>query len=308
MMAAPCSRILATVFVTLLAGSLVAGCDTAVEPIQPGAPPFSLFGALDASADTQFVRVTPIRPTFEATPGPIDARVVLEDLQSGETAVWRDSLVEIRGRPAHVFWSTAPVRPRRSYRLTATRSDGAASSATVAVPDSFPVPGLQAEALIRGADGRVVLGQQVVVRGVARLVDLRVRYGVVFSDEPDVVRSAEVIHMDRVSSGSGFHSVGFLAGDDLRSVAAARPGAAMSVRWVEVTVSGAGPEWPELTAEELEALGLPGSAGNVENGVGFVGGVVSQTWPFCELRSGLGGAECTRCEIEELLGGPPCPP
>lgn len=61
---------------------LLAGCDQTFEPIQENNQYyFSLYGYLDAAADTQWVRVGPARQDINETPDPAGIEVTLEDLQ-----------------------------------------------------------------------------------------------------------------------------------------------------------------------------------------------------------------------------------
>jgi hypothetical protein len=126
----------------LVAAALAAGCDDApFEPFAENAVgPFAIFGYLDLRADTQWVRVMPIRQNLLTAPDPIDAIVTLEHLGTGRVVTLRDSLFGFTDRElggvgyAHNFWTTEPVEPEATYRLVATRSDGAATTATVETP------------------------------------------------------------------------------------------------------------------------------------------------------------------------------
>ena len=53
---------------------------------------------------------------------------------------------------------------------------------------------------------------------------------------------------------------------------------------VEVTVAAAGPDWPDLREVDDETLALPNVFSNVEEGLGFLGGIISKTvfWPGFE--------------------------
>lgn len=99
--------------------------------------PFTVYGFVDPTADTQYVRVFPVSPTSlsYAEPEAIDAQVVFRDQVTGETVAGRDSLVEFfSGRYGHVFW--APFRPdfEGRYTVEVSRSDGATSNASTRVP------------------------------------------------------------------------------------------------------------------------------------------------------------------------------
>jgi hypothetical protein len=125
----------------LLTTILASGCDHPFEPYQEdvGAP-FSIFGYLDLRADTQWIRVMPIRQSLLADPAPVDAVVTLEEVGSGRIVTLRDSLFAFEDRGvdgvayAHNFWTTERIQPGTTYRLEAVRSDGVASTATVETP------------------------------------------------------------------------------------------------------------------------------------------------------------------------------
>ena len=127
------------VAVPLLALIVASGCETAFEPFEESERAFSLFGYVDAGADVQFVRVSPLRDSLYARAEPLDATVTLEHVGTGETSVWRDSLFFFEGAAAHNFWSDAPVELGATYRMAVERSsDGAVSAATFRMPDREP--------------------------------------------------------------------------------------------------------------------------------------------------------------------------
>src|SRR5512138_1500022 len=79
----------------LLAGclaSLPAACADSFSPIAPSELRYSVFGYLDASADTQWIRVMPIRPLVPTAPDSFAATVTLEHLNTGRVITLRDSL------------------------------------------------------------------------------------------------------------------------------------------------------------------------------------------------------------------------
>ena len=142
-----------------------AGCGGAFDPRAEADVYFTLWGYLDASADTQWVRVSPVRETVDPAAGPLDADVVLERVATGEGTALRDSVfIYENGLAAHNYWTTAPVEPGETYRLRVRRSDGAETGATVRVPPAYPAPTL--------GDGRCQCPATVTVSGVERLVDV----------------------------------------------------------------------------------------------------------------------------------------
>jgi hypothetical protein len=129
------------VALVLLAAGLAAGCDQPFDPYaEHTAGPFAIYGYLDLRADTQWVRLTPIRQNLLTEPGPIDATVTLEHLGTGRVVTLRDSIVPFTDRVlggvgyTHNFLTTERLEPEATYRLVATRSDGASTTATVEIP------------------------------------------------------------------------------------------------------------------------------------------------------------------------------
>jgi hypothetical protein len=75
-----CSSSLAA---SLCVAAVVAACDDSFEPIEPSELAFSVFGYLDASAGTQWLRVMPIRPVKVTSQDTLAATVTLEHLGTG---------------------------------------------------------------------------------------------------------------------------------------------------------------------------------------------------------------------------------
>lgn len=123
-------------FALLLALLASAGCDNTVDPFTESDRYFTVFGYLDTGADTQYVRVIPLRqdldPEAERT---IDARVTLTDVQTGHTFTLRDSLITFSGgRYGHVYHLPLHPVPGHTYRLSVERADGLAATAETTVP------------------------------------------------------------------------------------------------------------------------------------------------------------------------------
>ncbi len=125
----------------LLAASVLIGCETAVDPLVGEERPFTIWGLLNAGADTQAVRVFPIEdePGIDR-PRVIDATVSTTDLTTGERREWTHRAVRYPGGDVgHVFWAAFRAQNGHRYRLEVTRSDGQASRATVTMPDEIDV-------------------------------------------------------------------------------------------------------------------------------------------------------------------------
>jgi hypothetical protein len=129
--------------VSILAALFVAACDNTFEPIDPGGPPFSVFGYLDASADTQWIRVTPLRTVLRGSADPTGVAVTLEEISSGRIIGLRDSAMrypDMLGSDslyAHNFWTAEPIQPGATYRFRAVGADGALAQAVVRIPRDY---------------------------------------------------------------------------------------------------------------------------------------------------------------------------
>ena len=118
----------------LLAGA----CDNTVQPFAEDADAlFTLSGFLSTAADTQFVRVEPVRRAAAPPPlAPLDAAVTTTRLETGATVAWRDSLVRLDdGTTGHLFYAVFRPEPGAAYRLDVRRPDGRGTSAVTRVPD-----------------------------------------------------------------------------------------------------------------------------------------------------------------------------
>src|SRR5688572_20013007 len=89
--------LLRSVMSLLLAPLLVAGCEKPFEPLATSGIVFSIYGQLEATRDTQWVRVMLMRESVETSPGPIDAVVTLEEIETGSKVVMSDSLTRYLG-------------------------------------------------------------------------------------------------------------------------------------------------------------------------------------------------------------------
>ncbi|MEX2344873.1 MAG: hypothetical protein WD604_04615 [Balneolaceae bacterium] len=114
------------------------GCDQNFQPLQKNDRyHFSIFGYIDAAADTQWVRVGTIRHSIDEPPDPTGIQVTLEDLQTGETVVMNDSV--FTSRNVLNYWTTMDIEHEQTYRITAASTDRKTSEATVTTPRELPL-------------------------------------------------------------------------------------------------------------------------------------------------------------------------
>lgn len=258
---------------------------------------FSLYGFLDASADTQWVRVMPVRQSYLLSPEPLDVMVTIEHIHpGGEIRVLKDSLFYY-GQNAYAwnFWTTMNIEPSQTYRLSAERSDGSTSFAIITLPDDFPDPITELD--LEKSE------EYVIVSGVRNLAD---------------VHSEHMLfhHLSNVSTMYNFNhhqdSLANFSQPDRHKILL-NPSEAREYLEIyieenpytlmqrEVYVASAGPDWHFFPDVFEEVIQLPDGISNVENGVGYVVGIISKRVPWI--------MHCFEDEVDDF-GHPianPCP-
>lgn len=241
-------------------------CDSSFEPFSENRDkPFSLNGFLDTSADTQWVRVMPVRQSYIMGPEEIDARVILEHSESGESVTMEDSLIQYGEAYAWNFWSVMEIKPETRYRIIAERSDGAVSRADVSIPEDFPQPIMRIDPFgpdvirVSGTENRVLVDEvyhlEHKITGQQRVVHEPVkRYFTIPSN------SYEWLEISRSSSASFGENTDILE--------------------FYVLVAAMSADWPDGVEIDEELLAIPEETSNVENGIGYVGGVVGKKVPY----------------------------
>lgn len=252
---------------------LLVGCDPTVDTFHENEFDYSIFGYLDASADTQFVRVEQLRDSMlYRAPATLDAEVTLTNLGTGHAVALRDSLFQFsEGSVAHNFYTTRDIQPTATYRLVVQGPGDAESRAQTTIPDSFPSPSVLIPASEPTCDRYGSNLAIVEVEGIDRLVAAKALYYTMpaglwqFNYLPVVERSPDGTYLVRVHANTDACGI---------------PGAEESIRKVvrlEVMVAAGDPEWPSFTGLDLETETLPTVASNVEGGVGLLGGIVTDT-------------------------------
>lgn len=283
-----CCRLYISVLVVLA----FAGCDDSFQPLQQDEQySFSIYGYLDASADTQWVRVTPAREQLHMPPEIPEMYITLEHLESGATKVMNASLIEFifpTGFNAINAWSDMALEPRQSYRLKAERPDGKSSSVTVTLPEDFPTPRLRQ---IPGFDNSYIL----YINGIDRLVSIEVRRlyrirwaGRVFEKFSSVQFRNRA---DRVGPGEYTLYI-----SPSGTPGPLPEGAVIENIRQQIFVVSGGPEWDEeiISLDDLSYF-LPDVASNVEDGIGYLVGIISKSIPFKSCFSDDDPSELIAC-------------
>ncbi|MGW8268253.1 MAG: hypothetical protein ACWGSQ_17940, partial [Longimicrobiales bacterium] len=280
--------LLAWVLAVLAAGA----CDDSFSPIAPGEVHLSVFGYLDASADTQWVRVMPIRPLMLTSPDSLGAEVTLEPLGTGRMIHLRDSVfhfsyygdpdVGSRGAYLHNFWTTERIDPGAAYRFSVRRSGEDPAEALVEIPDEYDV--------------EVWLGQARSETDYLRIDGVEhVPFTVAEAHFYDRCGSSvDSVRFDKRSADGGGVLVPIRKEPVVPREGCGLPG----VEKRELRVVGSKLEWPSGQAYSTHALAVPEGASNISNAVGFLGGVLTRVVPYeaCRFQGG-GGPVPDHCRL-----------
>jgi hypothetical protein len=248
----------------LAAGLGLAGCDDQIDTPDSLRGTYTLWGALDPTADVQSLRVVPVTDTIgRGTAAPLPVTVVSLDLATGAETAWRDSVVTFRdGSVGHVY--RAALRPAYGsrHRVVVRRDAGGEVSAIVAVPPYVEI-----------------------VRQTAQLSG-GVRYPVLWPGAPQVnrVRVSYLLQsaacedptvLTRTFSGpSGPVEFGWQTVLDLdeESRTIQMDLGPRVLRGVTITGEVASEDWrPPGGVFDFDVLAEPSALGNVDGGFGFVG-------------------------------------
>lgn len=113
----------------------ISGCENSIQPLDRNNGVFSIYGALDLKKEVNFVRIKDLNRTLlQDTAGSIDASVVIENLQSGNSDVMQDSIVAFDGVKTHNFYTGMDILPDTRYRVSVERSDGRTVTAETYTP------------------------------------------------------------------------------------------------------------------------------------------------------------------------------
>lgn len=257
------------------------GCNQTFDPIKDNSTsPFSIFGYLDASVDTQLVRVSPLREELDFYSEQPEMTVTIKNLETGESEAMNDYLHRYAfpfGLTAPNAWTDMKLDYGQTYRLTAERPDGATTSVTVTTPDDFPTPRLF-------VTGMVI--DKLYINDVESLVDVQSRwfYRIDYKGE-SYNRLIIIPYRDEIEErGSNDYVVNINTIRERRKRTELFPnavGAEVELLGRQIFVAAAGPEWDEnITSFDDLRYALPDVASNVENGVGYVVGIASKSIPY----------------------------
>ncbi len=280
-----------SLLVCCVMATVAGACDQTFEPLAPSQAQWSVFGYLDASADTQWIRVMPIRPVKLTSPDASGATVTLEDLGTNQIIPLRDSLFTFThyadstlgsaGAYVHDFWTTHEMEPGASYRLSVTHAGDEPAEAVVKIPQDYEVEVWIAQppphySQAYGSDYLRVLGLRHL---------------------PFV---AQTIHFHD-GCGAGVDTVRYkgTAGDDgvytipVDKVAVPPRGGGYCGSPVpenrDFWLVGSDSTWPSGSQYSPQGVGATELTSNVTHAVGFLGGVLTKVTPYENCTFAAGG-------------------
>lgn len=264
---------------------MLSSCSETFEPLsQNDTYNFTLFGFLDASADTQWVRIAPARDEFESLSEIPDMTILLEDVNSGSTVEMNKSLVQFQqGFSAVNAWSNVDIKPGSSYTLIAETPDGNTSSVTVTIPRDFPTPRL-AKIQRPTLDPEFLL----LIEDVEHLVDVQSRwYTRLSTSNWTEERLFTFSNKENIQSiGTDTYTVAMdPEGEEKQifreSLISSIPDGKIEILHHQIYIASGGPDWDErIPSMDDVVYTLPESFSNVENGLGYMVGIFSKTIPF----------------------------
>lgn len=257
---------------------LVTGCDEEIDPLAGSDRGYTLYGVLSPQLDTQRVRVYPVEDLLSPTePGSLGVRLVSEDVTTGQTRVWRDSLIqEPDGRYAHVYWAPFQAAYDHTYRITAEDPSGEVSRAEARVP-------AQSQIVLRSAeqDQSGVTVPAFINADVPRLNTVEATFHIKWDEGPSATTTARVpvSYDDRVQKTEGGWVIPINLSetfstfrDALREAEAWEPSFGLALLNIQLQLVVANEEWsPPEGVFDPDVIVQPGTMTNVENGFGFIG-------------------------------------
>jgi hypothetical protein len=290
--------------------TFLVSCDNTFQPLQQNDQfYFSIQGYLDATIDTQWVRISLPREQVDTSPEIPPMNVTLEHLESGVTAVLNDTLVFL-AQAYRVLnsWTDMSIEPGQTYRLRAERPDGGLSSVTVSIPGEFPTPRMQYEVSGFGSSASVMY--RLILEGVEKLADVQSVWHIREFGTGQEKLITFPYRNEAFETGSGSFNVILFPEEEesqvKEQVLASGSGTSgndlpFEILNRQVFIASGGPEWDDsFTSMDDLVYTLPESLSNIENGLGYLVGIVSKTIPY---QSCFDGEErLTACpEVEPLF-------
>lgn len=284
---------------------IMAGCNQTFEPLKENDKYFfTIFGYLDASAlaDTQWVRIQPPRQQIDAPANVPDMTVTLENVETGNLVVMKDSLFGGESGFNYInFYSTADIEPGQKYQIKAEHPDGRTSSVSLTTPEEFPTPLFLLDSSRTAEEHH----HSVVIPGLEnqKLVDVQTWY-FVRNNKTNKIRKFTFSHIYTVEWVDSYYGGAYVV-DIIPEREEGRIFSTLNISSFfgsnydllrrQIFVAVAGPEWSEEIHDmsDLVYAQMEGFS-NVENGLGYMIGIYSKIIPYypCEKEDKSDSAPC----------------
>lgn len=256
---------------------LLAGCDQTFKPLQENDKyHFSIYGTLDAAVDTQWIRIGVPRGNINETPDPAGITVILEHVETGQSAVMQDSL--FASGDVLNYWTTMPLENEQTYRITAERDDGESSMVTVTTPKELPTP------IVINNNVRPFGYNIYIYDSVEHIADLQSKWYVLLSPQTHRIKKTYTFTYRNTIIHTGLYGgswYAFANTTEERAYITKNTNEEFTVLHQQFFVAAGGPQWIDSLSsiDDLEYF-LDSEASNVENGLGYVVGVDSKWMPY----------------------------
>lgn len=279
----------------LYAFILAAGCDQTFEPLKENDKyHFSIYGYLDAAADTQWIRIGVPRGNINETPNPTGITVTLEDVETGQSVVMQDSL--FASKDLLNYWTTMPLVNEHAYGIKAERDNGKSSHVIVHVPEELPTPIVWINNNPRGY-------MIYIDDSVEHIADLQTKWYVILKPQTERIKKIYTFNyrntLKHTTAFGGAYFTLVRDSEERGYITEKIAGAEFVVLDQQFFVSAGGPEWDDniSSINDLEYF-LDGTASNVENGLGYVVGTDSKWVPYFTCQT-PDSSHVIPCEPEE---------
>lgn len=281
-------------------------CNSSFDPLEENDQyHFSVYGYLDASADTQWVRIMPVGETLYPDSDFLDStdvNVTLHTLETDEHVTMKDSVFYFSNNiSAWNFSTTHEIKPEHTYLLSAANTDGNISRVSIKIPEEFPTP------IVYLSETNAV----VEINDVENLADVQSIYQVYFRSSEDLTCPSEVPQNGRAqlfsipniekarSTNNGFAADISIVEDERYIRSRTGTAADICIYPQQFFIASANEEWLDFSVIDDGIISLPEGISNIENGVGYMVGIYSKTIPFknCVDENNLPIA----CEVESRI-------
>lgn len=247
-------------------------CNDSFQPLKKNDKYFfSIFGFLDVSADTQWVRVGTVRESIDAPPNPEGIQVTLESLQTGETVAMYDSV--FTSKNVLNYWTTMDIKQEQTYSITVQGSEGKTSQVMVTTPTELPT------IFITINDASPVGANIYIDKDIEHIADVQSVWYVTLKSGTEYHRRIYRFPLRNTLKHSEIFGDSYAFANwekEQEQIEQGIGGAEISRATRQFFVATGGPEWDSsLSAiNDLEFF-LDGTNSNIENGLGYVVGINS---------------------------------